>query len=353
MIAREQVDQPWGATRVQHRVAHFQDGSHVPVGVAQVAGDGAQHGQAGGHVGDAILQRQLPPQPVEIGGLIGQAGRIDGEVDAADAGIELAAKLGSQGDPLGADRLGDVFDFDLFLLGDKDDGIALDDRLAAQCPAVIDLLRRQAHATVMADNTMLDAHPAAATAPLSATWQVEDHAGLDGRVGQQCADLNLDHLAGRLEDDDRLLGVARNLLSHDLAECYFQTLRYAGMSTASRGPTWISQPGSSSSSSPDRTATWPGMVIFLWLSLSAMPLALDRLGDRLGVELAGSPGSQHAHAFGVADQQPGWQPAAIQLTCHAKVGQREVGGDQQRRGGRGMVELVQLGSTEIGFCGSV
>jgi hypothetical protein len=36
--------------------------------------------------------------------------------------------------------------------------------------------------------------------------------------------------------------------------------RYEAMSTASRGPTMISQPGSSSSSSPERTATWPGRM---------------------------------------------------------------------------------------------
>ncbi len=63
---------------------------------------------------DAVLERQFPQQPVPVGGLVIQAGWFDGKVGAADAGIELAVKLGGQGDALGADGLGDELDLDLF-----------------------------------------------------------------------------------------------------------------------------------------------------------------------------------------------------------------------------------------------
>ena len=125
-------------------------------------------------------------------------------MNAAHAGIQLAVIVGGQGDPLGANGLGDEFDFDLFLLGDKDDGVALDDGLAAQCPALVDLGRRQAHAAVVADCAMLDPHLTAATPPLTAAGQVKSHAGLHSGIGQQGANLNLDHLARGLEDDDGL-----------------------------------------------------------------------------------------------------------------------------------------------------
>jgi hypothetical protein len=49
---------------------------------------------------------------------------------------------------------------------------------------------------------MLDPHPAAAAAPLPTTRQVEGDAGPHGSVGQERANLDLDHLAGGLEDDD-------------------------------------------------------------------------------------------------------------------------------------------------------
>src|SRR5665647_2539603 len=49
------------------------------------------------------------------------------------------------------------------------------------------------------------------------------------------------------------------------------------MSTASRGPTMICQPGSSSSTSPDRPATCPGITSFLWLIRLSMPESLTVL----------------------------------------------------------------------------
>jgi hypothetical protein len=44
--------------------------------------------------------------------------------------------------------------------------------------------------------------PAATASPLPTTGQIQGYASLHGRIGQQRADLNLDHLARGFENDD-------------------------------------------------------------------------------------------------------------------------------------------------------
>jgi hypothetical protein len=116
-------------------------------------------------------------------------------VRTPDAGIPLSAELGGQGDPLSSDGLGDELDLDLFLLGHKDDRIALDDGLATQRPTLFQFGGREADTAAVAGCAMLDAHAAPAAAALSSAGEVEGYPGRYCRIGEQRADLDLDHLA--------------------------------------------------------------------------------------------------------------------------------------------------------------
>ena len=132
----------------------------------------------------------------------------------ADAGIELTAELCRQGYALGAHSLGDELDLDFFLLGNKDDDIALHHCLTAQSPAFFEFCRCQPNPTSMAQIAMFDSYPAATAATLTATRKVEHDAGFNCGVGKQGPNLDFDDFSRRLEDDDRLAVPAVGLFSH-------------------------------------------------------------------------------------------------------------------------------------------
>jgi hypothetical protein len=54
----------------------------------------------------------------------------------------------------------------------------------------------------VADGAVFDLDPAATTAPLPSTWQIQAYACLYRGIGQQGADLNLDYLARGFKDNN-------------------------------------------------------------------------------------------------------------------------------------------------------
>ena len=72
------------------------------------------------------LHGEFPEQPIPVGGLIRQAGRLDDQVSPQDTGVQFAAKVGLEGDPLSTNGLGDELDLDAFLLGNHHHSITFE-----------------------------------------------------------------------------------------------------------------------------------------------------------------------------------------------------------------------------------
>ena len=82
-------------------VAHLEGDVHLPVGHAKVAGEAAQQGQFGAHVLDAVLLGQGAPQAVEVARVVGERGRLDGDVDGAHGRVSTPVAAHRQGLGLG------------------------------------------------------------------------------------------------------------------------------------------------------------------------------------------------------------------------------------------------------------
>jgi hypothetical protein len=142
-----------------------------------------------------MLNGELALEPVPVGCLVCQAWRGDGQRDAQDARIDFAGILCRERNPLRAGGLGGELDVGFVLLGHEDNGIALDNCLAAEQPAIRLVTWGDSSPTAVTNGTALNPDSAATTAALPATRQVENHAGPHRGVGEERSDLNLRDLA--------------------------------------------------------------------------------------------------------------------------------------------------------------
>jgi len=111
-------------------VVHLQHDGHVPIRVAQGAGQTAHYWQAGDEFSHVVLAIKLPLQALEVGRVVGQAGRRDLQVKLqvklAHAGIGLPVAKHGQGDGLRQTSLaGQLADDYLFLWRDEHSQVAL------------------------------------------------------------------------------------------------------------------------------------------------------------------------------------------------------------------------------------
>ena len=201
--ARVDAQDTWWQVRAVDPVAHLEGDVDPPVGHPQVASEAAQQGQFGAHVPDAVLLGQGAAQPVEVTRVVGERGRLDGDVEGAHR--RILTPVAAHRQPFG---LGDGVAVRSHLLGalrrhgDRD-GLA-HERPAGEGGAGRDLGWRQAAVIDALDARAGDAHPAAPAAPLPAAGRGDLDSGDRRRVEQRRAGRHLGRpAAGQEGDDDR------------------------------------------------------------------------------------------------------------------------------------------------------
>ncbi len=167
---------------------HLHHRCHIPIGIAQSTGQASDYRQTGDEVTYSVLTIKLSFQTLEVGGIIGQAGRGNLQVELAHSGIGLP--VAGHGQSNGFRRVslaGQLANDHLFLRRNEHRQIALHQGLAGQSIALLQLGLGQTADGAAFDFPLLDHYLAATTSPLSPTGQVELQARLSDGLGEHCA----------------------------------------------------------------------------------------------------------------------------------------------------------------------
>jgi len=194
-VAGAQIDQ----ASLHRAVLH--DCRDLPLAVAQDAPQPPQQVQVKAGDGQAALLADGRLQAAPVIGLVVQAGRSQGQGQAADGLVAGGVVAGRHVDLAGG-AVGGQAAFDGLLRRDGDGHIPLHDRLAGQRPAGGHVFRTQAQAAATAHSPGGDAHGAAPAAALPAAGLHQAQPGQTRCLGEQRAGRDAHRLRRGVEGDE-------------------------------------------------------------------------------------------------------------------------------------------------------